>query len=103
MGSPRLGRVVDVECTMKKALVALLLISVVAGCTSTNRKGLIAAGYAPEYVDGYVDGYSAGCHTIGHPFYRFMRDTNRYKEDHRYKKGWEDGFLIARSDYTAVW
>lgn len=68
-----------------------------------NRKGLIAAGYAPEYVDGYVDGYSAGCHTIGHPFYRFTRDTTRYEKDNHYKKGWEDGFTIARCDYAAVW
>lgn len=88
---------------MKMALVALLLVSLVAGCATTNRKGLIAAGYAPEYVDGYVDGYSAGCNTIGHPFYRFTRDTTRYKEDTRYKKGWEDGFAIARTDYAAVW
>lgn len=98
-----LGRVVDMEWTMKMALVALLLASLVAGCTSTNRKGLIAAGYAPEYVDGYVDGYSAGCHTVGHPFYRFARDRARYEEDSHYKKGWEDGFIIARSDYAAVW
>jgi len=92
-----------VQCIMKTVVVALLLVALVAGCSPANRKGLIAAGYAPEYVDGYVDGYSAGCHTIGHPFYRFTRDTARYEEDNHYKKGWEDGFTIARCDYAAVW
>ena len=63
---------------------------------------LLAAGYAPDYVDGYVDGYSAGCHTVGHPFYRFTRDTQRYEADGRYKNGWEDGFSIARTDYAGI-
>ena len=49
-----------VQCIMKTVVVALLLVALVTGCSPTNRKGLIAAGYAPEYVDGYVDGYSAG-------------------------------------------
>jgi hypothetical protein len=88
---------------MRKALVATLVLCFLAGCASTNRKGLIAAGYSPEYVDGYVDGYSAGCHVVGYPFYRFTRDTTRYEEDHQYKRGWEDGFTIARCDYAAVW
>ena len=83
--------------------VVLVLTLLLVGCHSTNRKGLLRAGYAPEYVDGYVDGYSAGCHTIGHPFYRFNRDTDRFEEDRQYKRGWEDGFTIARCDYAAVW
>ena len=83
--------------------VVLVSVFLVGGCQSTDRKGLLAAGYAPEYVDGYVDGYSAGCHTIGHPFYRFERNTARYEEDRQYKRGWEDGFTIARCDYAAVW
>ena len=84
-------------------VLVLVLLVLLPGCNSTNRKGLIAAGYAPEYVDGYVDGYSAGCHTIGHPFYRFKREVTRYEQDHQYKRGWEDGFTIARCDYAAVW
>jgi hypothetical protein len=88
---------------MRKALVALVLVSFAAGCASTDRKGLLAAGYSPEYVDGYVDGYSAGCHTIGHPFFKFVRDVTRYEDDRQYKKGWEDGFSIARTDYAALW
>ena len=84
-------------------VVLTLTLLLLGGCHTTNRKGLIRAGYAPEYVDGYVDGYSAGCHTIGHPFYRFNRDTNRYEQDQKYKRGWEDGFTIARCDYAAVW
>jgi len=89
---------------MKNVLfVVLVFVLLLAGCQSTNRKGLLDAGYAPEYVDGYVDGYSAGCHTIGHPLYRFNRDTARYEEDRKYQRGWEDGFTIARCDYAAVW
>lgn len=89
--------------TLKWAFLVLLGLVLVAGCQSANRKGLLRAGYAPEYVDGYVDGYSAGCHTIGNPFYRFVRDISRYEEDRQYKRGWEDGFTIARCDYAAVW
>jgi len=88
---------------MRKVLVALLVLCFIAGCASTNREGLIAAGYDPKYVDGYVDGYSAGCHTIGHPFYQFVRDIARYEDDRLYQRGWEDGFCIARTDYAAVW
>jgi hypothetical protein len=88
-------------------MVKLLVITVVTGllvvgCSHTDRQGLVAAGYAPEYVDGYVDGYSAGCNTIGHPFYRFARDTHRYEQNGQYKNGWQDGFLIARTDYAAI-
>ena len=88
---------------MRKAVVGLLLLSFLAGCNSTNREGLLAAGYAPEYVDGYVDGYSAGCHAIGHPFYQFTKDGARFEQDHQYKRGWQDGFTIARCDYAAIW
>jgi hypothetical protein len=90
---------------MSKVVVVSFLLSalLLVGCTSTNREGLLAAGYAPEYVDGYVDGYSAGCHAIGHPFYKFTKDTSRFEEDQRYKRGWEDGFTIARCDYAAIW
>ena len=88
---------------MRKALLALLALSLAAGCSSTDKDGLLAAGYAPEYVDGYVDGYSAGCHVIGHPFYKFTKDAGRFDEDHQYKRGWEDGFTIARCDYAAIW
>lgn len=88
---------------MRKTLVALLVLSFLAGCGSTDKRGLLAAGYAPEYVDGYVDGYSAGCHAIGHPFYEFAKDGPRFEQDHRYKRGWQDGFTIARCDYAAVW
>ena len=88
---------------MRTVLVALLVLSFVVGCASADRKGLLAAGYAPQYVDGYVDGYSAGCHTIGHPFYAFTRDVLRYEGDRQYKNGWEDGFSIARTDYAAAW
>jgi hypothetical protein len=90
---------------MRKAVVAsfVLFFLVLAGCASTNREGLLAAGYAPEYVDGYVDGYAAGCHAIGHPFYKFERDPSRFESDRRYKRGWEDGFTIARCDYAAIW
>jgi uncharacterized lipoprotein NlpE involved in copper resistance len=89
---------------MKKAVVALLAVSFfLAGCSSINRNGLLAAGYSNEYVDGYVDGYSAGCHMVGHPFYQFVRDIGRYDENHQYQKGWNDGFTIARTDYAAVW
>ena len=92
------------ECVrMRWIVVVLLLLCLIAGCHRTNKKGLIAAGYAPEYVDGYMDGYSAGCNNIGHPFYRFTRDTQRYENDALYKRGWEDGFTIARCDYAAVW
>ena len=88
---------------MKKVLVALLVASLVAGCACTDRKGLIAAGYTPQYADGYVDGYSAGCHSIGNPFSQFVRDVSRYERDRQYKTGWEDGFSIARTDYAAMW
>lgn len=88
---------------MRKALAVLLVLCFLAGCTSTNRKGLLAAGYSPEYVDGYVDGYSTGCSALGHPFYEFTKDPGRYEEDHQYKTGWVDGFTIARCDYAAVW
>ena len=88
---------------MKMVLVALLVLCFLVGCAPMNRKGLVAAGYTPEYADGYVDGYSAGCHVVGHPFYRFTRDTSRYEGDHQYKRGWEDGFTIARCDYAAIW
>lgn len=88
---------------MKVILPVMLVLVLLVGCNSTSRRGLLAAGYAPEYVDGYVDGYSAGCHTIGHPFYRFKREAARYEQDHQYKRGWEDGFTIARCDYAAVW
>jgi len=88
---------------MRMVLAALLVLCFLAGCTSMDRKGLLAAGYSPEYADGYVDGYSAGCHVVGHPFYRFARDTSRYEQDHQYKRGWEDGFTIARCDYAAIW
>jgi hypothetical protein len=88
---------------MRKVLVALLVVAFAAGCASTDRKGLLAAGYSPQYVDGYVDGYSAGCHTVGHPFCQFTRDVSRYAQDRQYKKGWEDGFYIARTDYAAMW
>ena len=93
----------DREKKMKKVLVALLVASFVAGCASADRKGLIAAGYSPQYADGYVDGYSAGCHSVGHPFCQFVRDTTRFEQDRQYKRGWEDGFSIGRTDYAAVW
>jgi len=88
---------------MKKAVVVLLVLSFVAGCASMDRKGLLAAGYSNEYADGYVDGYSAGCHAAGHPLCRFTRNVDRYELDRQYKKGWNDGFTIARTDYAAVW
>ncbi|OHB62593.1 MAG: hypothetical protein A2Y76_00615 [Planctomycetes bacterium RBG_13_60_9] len=88
---------------MRKVFAALVVLSFVAGCASMDRQGLLAAGYAPQYVDGYVDGYSAGCHTIGHPFCQFVRDLPRFEQDHQYKKGWEAGYSIARTDYAAAW
>jgi len=88
---------------MKKVLVVLLVVSFAAGCASMDRQGLITAGYSPQYADGYVDGYSAGCHSIGHPFCQFVRDITRFERDGLYKRGWEDGFYIARTDYAAVW
>ena len=88
---------------MKKVLVALLVLSFVAGCCPADRQGLLQAGYSSQYVDGYVDGYSAGCHTAGHPLYSFTRDLSRYEEDRQYMKGWNDGFTIARCDYAALW
>ncbi len=88
---------------MKKAVVALLVLSFIAGCGSIDRNGLLAAGYSNEYADGYADGYSAGCHSAGHPLYQFTRNVNRYEQDRQYKKGWNDGFTIARCDYAAVW
>ena len=91
------------EQSMKKALIGALLLSCLAGCQSMDRDGLVAAGYSQEYADGYVDGYSAGCKAVGHPFSQFRRDTSRYEEDKQYKKGWNDGFTIARCDYAAVW
>jgi len=91
------------EPGMKKAVVVLLVLSFVAGCVSMDRKGLLAAGYSSEYADGYVDGYSAGSHTAGHPLCRFTRNVDRYELDRQYKKGWNDGFTIARTDYAAVW
>jgi hypothetical protein len=87
---------------MKKVLVALVVLSFLAGCSMGNRKGLLAAGYSVQYVDGYMDGYSAGCYLVGHPLYRFSRDLWRYEQDRQYAKGWNDGLSIARSDYTAV-
>jgi hypothetical protein len=91
------------EQKMKKALIAVLLLSCLAGCQSMDRNGLIAAGYTEEYADGYVDGYSAGCNAVGHPLAEYKRDHTRYEQDHQYKKGWNDGFTIARCDYAAVW
>jgi hypothetical protein len=95
------------ELGMKKAVVVVLVLSLilgcVAGCGSIDRKGLIAAGYSSEYADGYVDGYSAGCSASGHPLYQFKRNLSRYEGDRQYKKGWNDGFTIARCDYAAVW
>ncbi len=88
---------------MRGIVVVVLMLFLMAGCASTSKKGLIAAGYAPEYVDGYMDGYKAGCNKIGHPFYRFTRDAQRFESDQQYKRGWEDGFTIARCDYAAVW
>ena len=87
---------------MRRVLVALIVLSFVAGCTCTDRKGLLAAGYSPPYVDGYMDGYSAGCHTIGHPLYQFVRDVSRFELDRQYKEGWEAGYSIARTDYAAI-
>lgn len=91
------------ELGMKKAVVLLMALSFIAGCNPMGRRGLLAAGYTNEYVDGYMDGYSAGCHMAGHPFYQFVRDVDRYEQDLQYKKGWNDGFTIARCDYAAVW
>ncbi len=88
---------------MKKVIVALLVLSFVAGCATGNRHGLLAAGYSNQYVDGYMDGYSAGCRVAGNPFYRFTRDLSRYEQDRQYMKGWNDGYTIARCDYAAVW
>jgi hypothetical protein len=88
---------------MRKVVVALLMVAFLAGCSSIDRNGLLAAGYSTQYVDGYVDGYSAGCHMAGHPFYQFVRDVNRYEQDKQYNKGWNDGFTIARTDYAAMW
>ena len=88
---------------IKQAMVALLIVWLVSGCSSTDRDGLLAAGYTEQYVDGYVDGYSAGCHMVGHPLYEFTRDLTRYEGSHQYNKGWNDGFTIARCDYAAVW
>ncbi len=88
---------------MKKLWVALLVALLAAGCASTDRQALISAGYSAQYADGYVDGYSAGCHSVGHPLYQFVRDVTRFEQDRQYKKGWEDGFSIARTDYAAVW
>jgi hypothetical protein len=88
---------------MRKVLLALLVATAVAGCASTDRNSLIAAGYSPQYVDGYVDGYNTGCHTVGHPFCQFTRDVARFEQDRQYKRGWEDGFTIGRTDYAALW
>ena len=88
---------------MKMLWVALLVALVAAGCAGTDRQGLISAGYSPQYADGYVDGYSAGCHSLGHPFCQFVRDVTRFELDRQYKRGWEDGFSIGRTDYAAVW
>jgi hypothetical protein len=88
---------------MKKVVVALLVLSFLAGCSTGDRQGLLSAGYSTQYVDGYMDGYSAGCHMVGHPFYRFTRDVSRYEQDRQYMKGWNDGYTIARCDYAAVW
>ena len=88
---------------MRTVLVALLAVLFTVGCASTDRTGLLAAGYNPQYVDGYVDGYSAGCHSLGRPFSEFTRDISRFEQDRQYKNGWEDGFSIARTDYAAVW
>ena len=88
---------------MKKVLVALFVLSLLAGCHAGDRQGLLAAGYPTQYVDGYMDGYSAGCHIVGHPFYRFTRDLSRYEQDRQYMRGWNDGYTIARCDYAAVW
>jgi len=87
---------------MKKVLVALLVLSFLAGCGAGNRKGLLAAGYSAQYVDGYIDGYAAGCSLVGHPLYQFTRDVSRYEQDRQYMSGWNTGFSIARTDSIAV-
>jgi hypothetical protein len=91
------------ETSMKKVIVAGMLLAFLAGCSAGDRRGLLEAGYSTQYVDGYMDGYSAGCHMAGHPFYRFTRDISRYEQEGQYMKGWNDGFTIARCDYAALW
>jgi hypothetical protein len=88
-----------------RLIVAVILVTTVAGCTTTTNQGerppgplpattrpvYNLTGYSPAFKDGYID----GCETAKKT--RFgLKNKNRFSADTQYKLGWNDGFSICR-------
>lgn len=85
---------------------ALLFVTLLAACASqgleNKRQALLRQGQPPAYVDGHIDGCNSGTTAAGNPYYRFAKDVNRFETDKLYAQGWNDGFIICKSQYEST-
>jgi len=66
----------------KSILIAIVMASSLAGCTSDNSEEDLSARYQEGYDAGYADAYDASYDGVA---------------QHHYNEGWDDGWEIANS------
>ncbi len=92
-----------------KLLISFIALLLLVGCITTSRQvhkntkaRMINSGKSIDYAEGYADGDSIGRksnRSIGNP-HTFIKDTERYRSNDKYKQGWDDGFM-GRGNYEA--
>jgi hypothetical protein len=87
-------------------LVMVILAGCMAGCAAKAVDQRLARlqdqDQPPAYIDGYLSGCDKGAIVAGNPWYAANKDDYRYKSDHTYSKGWNDGFQMCLSQKRAV-
>jgi len=80
-----------------KALIAISTAALLAGCATDAVTGRVAA-QPPAYQQGWRDGCDSGLYRRNIEFSgtpqasdRFTRDEERFRTDHEYARGWNDG------------
>ncbi len=80
-----------------KALIAISAAALLAGCSTETVDKRVAA-QSPAYQQGWSDGCESGLYRrdveySGTPRAsdRFERDSERYRTDQEYARGWNDG------------
>lgn len=80
---------------MKTFIPILFVAAWLAGCTSTQQ-------WLAGKPEAFRQGYEAGCENakerVSNSFIPKKNDTERYKNDSRYKAGWDEGYEDCRLD-----
>lgn len=82
-------------------ILVMLGVLLLAGCMS-DQESLLRQGYDPAYAQGFNDGGQSGSRAAGNIWTAFHKDTHRFESDSQYRQGWQDGFVLRKSQYEAI-